>query len=122
MASDRLVRVNELLKRELAGAVERGEMPELSGMLVSVTQVNCSPDLRNATVRISVFGGDGNKALRTMQRYRMELQRILAKNLAFKHTPVLAFKLDDRMAEGDRVLEILNQEEAGASHVENGNA
>ncbi|MBO5763300.1 MAG: 30S ribosome-binding factor RbfA [Lentisphaeria bacterium] len=122
MASDRLVRVNELLKRELARTVERGEMPELSGMLVSVTQVSCSPDLRNATVRVSVFGGDGNKALRALQHYRLELQRILAKNLAFKHTPVLMFKLDDRMAEGDRVLEILNQEEAGAWQDDNGNA
>jgi len=54
---DRLLRVNELVKRELAGLLERYPVPELSGVLVSVTEVSCSVDLRNAAVFVSVYGG-----------------------------------------------------------------
>ena len=52
---DRLTRVNELLKRELAEAIERG-LISAPGVLVSVTEVHASVDLRNATVYISIFG------------------------------------------------------------------
>ena len=53
---DRLTRINALLKRELANLFERNlRVP--SGMLVSVTEVNVSVDLRNATIYVSIFGG-----------------------------------------------------------------
>ena len=53
---DRLTRVNELLKREIAVEIERLVMAQSSGMLISVTEVRTSVDLRNATVGISIFG------------------------------------------------------------------
>ena len=56
-AVDRLTRINELLKREIAELLERNPCPGAGNMLVSVTTVHCSVDLRNATVYVSVFGG-----------------------------------------------------------------
>ena len=53
---DRLTRVNELIKRELAGLFGRG-LFSAPGMLVSVTEVITSVDLRNATVHVSIMGG-----------------------------------------------------------------
>ena len=113
---DRLTRVNELLKREIAELLERYPCPGAGHTLVSITMVHCSVDLRNATVYVSVFGGGehaGGEVLRHLGRFRSELQRRIARDLGFKHTPVLTFRLDDRMERGDRVLELLN-EEAGA--------
>ncbi len=108
---DRLTRVNELIKRELAQLAERDSIAP-AGTLVSITEVNTSVDLRNATVYVSVFGG-GNAAKRTVEKqlhlYRPEWQRRMATTLAFKHTPVLCFRLDERMAAGDRVLEIIDE-------------
>jgi ribosome-binding factor A len=40
------------------------------------------------------------------------MQRVLARTLAFKHTPVLSFKPDHRLELGDRVLAMLNGDEA----------
>lgn len=110
---DRLTRVNELLKREIANWMERGFL-ETPGMLVSVTEVRSSVDLRNASVGISIFGGDASarrRVFRQLNDRRPELQRVLARTLGFKHTPVLAFQSDERTAKGDRVLELLNRPE-----------
>ena len=110
---DRLTRVNELIKRELAGLVER-LTPPAPNMLISVTEVSASVDLRNATVGISIFGGEkGERAevFRLLASRRADFQRHLARTLAFKHTPVLTFKPDLRLEQGDRVLELLNQAE-----------
>ncbi|MBQ9786903.1 MAG: ribosome-binding factor A [Lentisphaeria bacterium] len=109
---DRLTRVNELIKRELANYLEKFP-PHAPGMLVSVTEVVTSVDLRNATVSISIFGGsNGNRdeVFKYLNSSRSDMQKVLAKTLAFKHTPVLSFKPDHRLELGDRVLAMLNGE------------
>ena len=112
---DRLTRVNELIKRELAGLFGRG-LFSAPGMLVSVTEVNTSVDLRNATVGISIFGGTKTASssaaiFKELNARKSDIQRHLAKVLGFKHTPVLLFKEDRRTELGDKVLELLNGEE-----------
>ena len=110
---DRLTRVNELLKRELAQMVE--EMHHRpSSMLASITQVNASVDLRQATVYVSVFGGTPAQRrifFEELEAERSGFQRELAHTLGFKHTPVLNFREDLRQAQGDRVLAILAESE-----------
>ena len=56
MSSQRMLRVNELLKREIADLLERVDF-SLENCLVSVSEVDTSPDLRHAKVHISVLGG-----------------------------------------------------------------
>ena len=112
---DRLTRVNELIKRELAGLFGRG-LFSAPGMLVSVTEVNTSVDLRNATVGISVFGGTRTASasaaiFKELNARKSDIQRHLARVLGFKHTPVLTFKEDRRTELGDKVLELLNDGE-----------
>lgn len=114
---DRLTRVNVLLKQELAENITR-HLIAASGMLVSVTEVKTSVDLRNATVYISIFGGnasDKEHVMLELDRLRVEFQRSIAGKLGFKHTPVLYFKRDTRQEKGDRVLELLNEAENGRS-------
>jgi len=109
---DRLTRVNELLKREIASEIEKSAITP-PGMLVSVTEVVTSVDLRNATVCISVFGGEKSRhaeIFRELNLHRTDIQKHLARVLAFKHTPVLNFKPDYRTEMGDRVLELLNED------------
>ncbi len=119
---DRLTRVNALLKREIANLLERDLLSE-SGILVSIPEVRASVDLRNATVSVSMLGGDPAGRRRVMERLReerVEIQHRLAKTLGFKHTPVLEFRQDRRTEQGDRVLAILQEAEASeASGSEN---
>ena len=110
---DRLTRVNELLKRELALLI--GEMHgRPDSMLASVTQVNASVDLRQATVYVSVFGGtpaQRRMLFEELEAERVDFQREIARRLGFKHTPVLTFRGDRRQEQGDRVLAILAESE-----------
>ena len=112
--ADRLTRGNELLKREIADNLEKCLLFSGNGALVSVTEVKTSVDLRNATVFVSIFvpkNGSKHDIWNEILEKRIEIQRNIAKNLKFKHTPVIAFKLDERLENGDRVLQLLNEME-----------
>ena len=111
---DRLTRVNELIKRELSDLITRFSVAPSPSVLISVTEVRTSVDLRNATVSVSVFNGDkivNRQVLETLNSKRRDFQSAMARTLGFKHTPVLLFRIDNRVAAGDRVLELLAEME-----------
>ena len=55
MAKDRLLRVNELLQRELGNVFISVVTPAMPKALVTVTHVKTAIDLRDATVFVSVI-------------------------------------------------------------------
>ncbi len=109
--ADRITRVNEILKREIADLLQRENegMPE--GLLVSVTRVECSTTLKQADVFISIFGKcseeDENAVLQRLNRKRGEIQHRVSRHVILKYTPVLHFVIDRNLAEGDRVIQLL---------------
>lgn len=110
-APNRMVRVNELLKRELAEQLERESW---GGALVSVLDVSTSPDLRSAIVLISVFGGGpgaSRKVLEHLNAIRADLQKKVSSRVILKYTPVLEFRIDDRLEAADRVISIIEEME-----------
>ena len=111
MAVDRLERVNSLLKRVIAEAmfsVMQGDTVQPG--LITVTNVACGKDLRDATVKVSVFGDDALKesALQHLQHNAKRFQQIINREVKLKFTPRLAFQLDLSLEKGDEVLAILN--------------
>ncbi|MBE6403111.1 MAG: 30S ribosome-binding factor RbfA [Lentisphaeria bacterium] len=117
-APDRLTRVNELIKREMSELISRYSISPSPSVLVSVTEVRTSVDLRNATVSVSVFGGDKiaqRMILENLNSSRRDFQSAMARTLGFKHTPVLTFRIDKRVAAGDRVFALLEELESEQS-------
>ena len=109
----RLLRVNELLKRELSGIIGR-EITFENG-LVSINQVDVTADLKSAHVFVSVLGADGPTVIDQLEAHRGALQSELAKHVVLKYTPRLVFHLDDSIERGTRVIEILQEIESGNS-------
>ncbi|MDD4097490.1 MAG: 30S ribosome-binding factor RbfA [Lentisphaeria bacterium] len=109
MSADRLLRVNELLKREL-GIVFTVLISPASPTLVTVTGVKTAPNLRDATVYVSVYGSEeqGQAALALLNAKRAHIQSEVARKVVLKYTPRLHFRLDRTAANADRVLSILN--------------
>ena len=111
MSVDRLERVNSLLKRVIAEAmfsVMQGDTVQPG--LITVTGVECGKDLRDANVRISVFGDDALKetALNHLKHNAKRFQTIINREVRLKFTPRLNFQLDLSLEKGDKVLAILN--------------
>jgi ribosome-binding factor A len=103
----RLLRVNELLKRELSAIIAR-EIAFEKG-LVTINQVDVTSDLKNAHVFVSVLGANGAKVIEKLEAHRKTLQSELAKHVVLKYTPHLVFHLDDSIARGARVIEIMRE-------------
>jgi ribosome-binding factor A len=103
----RLLRVNEILKRQLSGLLAR-EMNFDQG-LVSINQVDVTSDLKNAHVFVSVLGAAGPSVINQLEAHRTALQSAIAKHVTLKYTPHLVFHLDDSIERGARVIEIMQQ-------------
>lgn len=110
MPNLRHFRVRELLKREI-GEILRRDLPIESSGMVTVNEVTMGPDLKSATVYLSVLGTDDQKKATRSQlmKMRSHVRGELGRSVTLKYTPKLKFMIDDSAAKGDRVLEILDE-------------
>jgi ribosome-binding factor A len=107
----RMLRINEVVKRELSGIVTREFSFE--GSLVSINHVDVTPDLKNAHVFVSVLGNEvGESVISKLTAHRSVLQAELARHVTMKYTPHLIFHLDNSIERGARIIEIMQQMEA----------
>ena len=107
----RMLRVNEVVKRELSGIIAREITFE--GALVSINQVEVAWDLKNAHVFVSVLGSESAQSvMNQLEEHRPALQSELARRVTMKFTPHLLFHLDESIARGSRVVEILQEIDA----------
>ena len=110
MSSHRLLRVNELLKREICEIMRR-EFPVEEAGLVSVNDVQISGDLKLAKVYVSLLGGPEQQkaAARQLQIKGPRVQNQVAHSVVLRNTPRLEFVIDDSIERGDRILRILEE-------------
>jgi ribosome-binding factor A len=100
----RAVRVNEVLREVLADALERLESTDDRLGLLTVTAVECDPDLRHAVVYLSSLDKEEAAALATV---RVRLQAAISRQVHLKRTPQLRFEADPGVAAGNRIEDIL---------------
>jgi len=116
MSSHRLLRVRELLKREIGEAIRR-ELPVEQAGLVTVNDVDVAGDLRVATVFIGILGNSEQQrtGIAMLHKNRARIQGLVAKAVILKYTPQLRFVVDESIARGNRVLAIINELESDSS-------
>jgi ribosome-binding factor A len=106
--SQRLERVNELLRQEISKLLLR-EI-DFVDILVTVTNVNTSPDLKQAKIKITVLPTEkGEQVLRIIQRNIFHLQQELNKKLHLKPVPKIRFEIDQIEIKAQRIEEILSK-------------
>ena len=109
---------------QLSGAITR----ELSDLMrtrmkdprigfASITGVELSHDLRYAKVFVSVMGSpeEQRETMRGLESANGFLRRELAQRLTIRHVPEISFRLDESIARGARVLDLLKQVEKEAA-------
>ena len=107
--TDRMRRVNESLRSVLAEAV--GELKDPRIGLVTVTGVDTAPDLRHATVYVSVLGSPRKRraTLAGLTAAHGLLQGRLARELRMKRTPQLTFEYDPTVERGVRMTQLIDE-------------
>ena len=109
--SQRQLRVGELIRHTLAEMLSRGEVrdPDLEGLVVTVTEVRPSPDLKVATVYVMPLGGiGGDLALAALGRAAPYLRGRIAREVELRFAPDLRFALDTSFDEATRIDKLLH--------------
>lgn len=108
MASNRIGRINEEIQRELATLIRNVKDPRVHG-LISIVAVDTTSDLRYAKVYVSVLDqSDVNEVVKGLKSAAGYLRRELGRVMQLRYTPELIFTADDSIAEGARILGLLN--------------
>jgi ribosome-binding factor A len=112
VATQRQERVGQLLREEISRIIERQlKDPRLGGM-ITVTEVQVTPDLRQARVFVSVLGSDeqARGSFEALHRAAGFIRGELAKqHLRLRYLPELEFRRDESLARGARIFELLEQ-------------
>jgi ribosome-binding factor A len=104
--------VAEQLKRELSRLI-RDEVKDPRVVMVSVTAVDVSPDLRNARVFISTLelaqGADRPSAVEALNHASGFLRRALGQALRLRRVPHLQFEVDNSLERGSRISRLIDR-------------
>ena len=94
--------INELLRAELAQLIN--EYTEFNNGLITITRVKCSPNLREATIFVSVLPENMNgTALSALRRSNHTLSSQLKKRIKIKYIPRFNWKIDNTEQEADKL-------------------
>jgi len=121
--SQRTLRVGELIRHALADILTRGHIrsPLLDSASLTVTAVDVSPDLKNATAYVMPLGGQGAQtAEKELNRLSGAIRGELGRAIALKYTPSLRFRLDRTFDEADRIESLLRSKPVRRDLTEDG--
>lgn len=107
--SNRLLRVNELLQREISAYLHSRYSGETVGLTIKAADV--TGDLREARIYFSVVGpdADAGRTGRWLRRKLPEIRSMVAKNVVMRHVPLLTFIPDVAGERGLRVEQLLDE-------------
>jgi len=109
-ASQRQLRVGELIRHKLAEMLTRGEVhdPVIEAHMITVPEVRMSADLRLATIYIMPLGGRDDKAvLDALERNKRYVRGEIARRVNLKFAPEIKFRIDERFDEAERIEKLL---------------
>jgi ribosome-binding factor A len=108
--SQRQLRVAEVIRRALSDILTRDEVgdPELGGVSITVSEVRVSPDLRQAVAYVLPLGGVNTEGvLAALARNRVEIRRLVTRQIDLKYSPELSFSPDRSFDQMDRTRDLL---------------
>ena len=107
----RMERVNQLLREELSHLTQRELKDPRLATLMTITEVDVSPDLRHARVYVSVMGEaeEQQAAIDALSAAAGFLRRGLRGRLKLRNIPDLQFHRDRAMEHGSHLLALIDQ-------------
>ena len=110
--SQRQLKVGEELKHLISNALLRESFYDehIKNNNVTITEVDVSPDLKNAKVFVMPLGGK-NKVdiLNSLNRINGRLKKIISNSVSLRQTPNLSFKIDETFEHAKKINDILEK-------------
>ena len=96
--SQRQLRVGEELRHLISNALLRETFydPIIENNTITVTEVNVSPDLKNAKVYIMPLGGENKSdVLDSLGKANGRIKKLISNNINLRQLPKLQFRIDE---------------------------
>ena len=117
MASNRIGRINAEIQQELSSLLRTVKDPRVQDVMISITRVETTPDLRYTKVYVSFLQEDkAAEAMKGLKSAAGFLRRQLGTNLRLRYAPEIVWALDDSITYGARMLGLINS--LGVKHDE----
>ncbi len=107
----RIERVNNLLRREISGLLQRQVKDPRLGSFLIVTDVVTSTDLKYAKVFVSCISSDEEKReiMKGLTSAAGFLRKELTGKLKLRRIPEFSFFWDDSIERGNHLLQLIDQ-------------
>ncbi|MGL4798517.1 MAG: 30S ribosome-binding factor RbfA [Cellulosilyticaceae bacterium] len=110
MANQRIVRINEAIRKEISEIV-RTEIkdPRVSEAMISIVDVETTTDLKTAKVFISVLQDNKKEdVLLGLQAAAGYIRKEVARRVNLRNTPEFLFKLDESIEYGMKMAKVID--------------
>ncbi len=109
MASKRIDGINQEIQKELSALLRTVKDPRVQDVMISITRVETTPDLRWTKVYVSFLQENKVKdAMAGLKSAAGYLRRQLGSNLQLRYAPEIQWALDDSITYGAKMLELIN--------------
>ena len=110
--SQRQLRVGEELRHLISSALLRESFYDeyIKNNNITITEVNVSPDLKNAKVYVMPLGGENKlDVLNSLNKVSGRFKKIISSNISLRQTPKLVFKIDETFEYAKKINDILDK-------------
>lgn len=115
MAQNRILQINQEIQKELSSLLRTVKDPRVQDVMISITRVETTPDLRYTKVYVSFLQEQKAKeAMAGLKSAGGYLRRELGRNLALRYAPEIVWQEDDSIAYGAKMLRLINSLEVRA--------
>ncbi len=109
MASNRILLINEEIQKELSALLRTVKDPRVQDVMISITRVETTPDLRYTKVYVSFLPEDKTAdAMAGLKSAAGYLRRELGRNLRLRYSPEIVWSADDSIVYGAKMLKLIN--------------
>ncbi len=110
--TQRQLKVGEELRHLISSALLRSSFYDehIDNNNITVTEVNVSPDLKNAKVYVMPLGGENKlNVLNSLNKVTGRLKKIISSNISLRQTPRLTFKIDETFEYAKKINDIIEK-------------
>ena len=110
--TQRQLRVGEELRHLISNALLRESFYDgyIKNNNITITEVNVSPDLKNAKVYVMPLGGKNKlDVLNSLNKVSGRFKKIISSNISLRQTPKLVFKIDETFEYAKKINDILDK-------------